>query len=125
MCVDRKNGFDCVCKCGFINIDGECVRKSHEDETGSCSSGWSGETCNDPDRSNTFPCYYRGASIFRKASEMDCSNLQNAKILERATIPGDTEILKLAGNEITDDVTLKNIMESLESVYEIQETRLI
>ena len=22
-------------------------------------------SCNDPDRSNTFPCYYRGASIFR------------------------------------------------------------
>ena len=52
---------------------------------------------------------------------MDCSNLQSDKILERATIPGDTQILKLAGNAISDDVTLKVIMESLESVYEAQE----
>ena len=52
---------------------------------------------------------------------MDCSNLQSDGILERATIPGDTQILKLAGNAISDDVTLKVIMESLESVYEAQE----
>lgn len=52
---------------------------------------------------------------------MDCSNLQSDGILERATIPGDTQILKLAGNAISDDITLKVIMESLESVYEAQE----
>ena len=52
---------------------------------------------------------------------MDCSNLQSDGILERATIPGDTQISKLAGNAISDDVTLKVIMESLESVYEAQE----
>ena len=24
MCVDRKQGFDCICKCGYVKIDGEC-----------------------------------------------------------------------------------------------------
>ena len=42
------------------------VLKSHKESDGSCTRGWSGSTCNDPDRSKTFPCYYRGASIFRK-----------------------------------------------------------
>ena len=35
-------------------------------------------------------------------------------------MPGDTGKLILAGNQISDDVALKNTFESLESVFEIQ-----
>ena len=119
MCVDRKQGFDCVCKCGYIKIGDECVLKSHKKDD-QCVRGWTGYACNDPDRSTTYPCFYRGASIFRKVSEMDCGSLNKADILDQAIVPGDTGKLILAGNAISDDLALKNTFESLESVFEIQ-----
>ena len=30
MCVDRKQGFDCICKCGYVKIDGECGTLKHK-----------------------------------------------------------------------------------------------
>ena len=120
MCVDRKQGFDCVCKCGYVRIEDECVLKSHKKDDQTCVRGWTGFSCNDPDRSSTYPCFYRGASIFRKVSEMDCGDLLKDDILNQAIVPGDTGKLILAGNQISDDLALKNTFESLESVFEIQ-----
>ena len=120
MCVDRKNGFDCVCKCGYVRINDQCVLKSHKRDDQTCVRGWTGYSCNDPDRSSTYPCFYRGASIFRKVSEMDCGDLSKEDILEQAIVPGDTGKLILAGNMISDEAALKSTFESLESVFEIQ-----
>ena len=46
--------------------------------------------------------------------------MQRSDILEKATIPGDTQILKLSGNRISSSANLKDILNSLPSVGEIQ-----
>ena len=51
---------------------------------------------------------------------MDCGDLLKDDILNQAIVPGDTGKLILAGNQISDDLALKNTFESLESVFEIQ-----
>ena len=51
---------------------------------------------------------------------MDCSNLQESAILQETVIPGDTQILKLSGNNLQSDKNLKEILNSLTSVHEIQ-----
>ena len=51
---------------------------------------------------------------------MDCSNLQQNDILEQTIIPGDTQILKLSGNNLQSNSNLKSILNSLtRKVYNI------
>lgn len=51
---------------------------------------------------------------------MDCSNLQRNDILQQTIIPGDTQNLKLSGNNLQSISDLKDILISLTSVHEIQ-----
>ena len=48
--------------------------------------------------------------LFRTASEMDCSGKKKPDILRIATIPGNTQILKLSGNGLNSDEDLVDIL---------------